>query len=168
LGPTAAELAVNQPAVLRDAHAGGERRYPVFARGGLDHAERCGNWTSCAFESRPIEIALDAVKKIARLQIVARLHTADESRAARIPADAEVVIRQYDIGPGPPNIGADIKTRPVVSGRCRGFVDWCLDGQVGRRGSLRHAKAQNCGGQQTNGVSHFEIPPNNIKTLIAF
>jgi len=80
-------------------------------------------------ETRPIEIAFDAKQKVTGLEIITGLDAADELGDAAIKIVAGNV--QAAAGPCPAEVGAHIKSGPVV-GRCGDWssVDRGLGGQV--------------------------------------
>ena len=93
-------------------------------------------------ESRPIEIAFDAKQKVTGLEIITGLDAADEFGDAAIEIVAGNV--QAAVGPSPAEVGADIKTGPVVGRRCDwSFGDRSLGGQVRCKRS-RAEQSENC------------------------
>src|SRR6476646_10960032 len=80
-------------------------------------------------EGRPIKITFDAEQKVTGLEIITGLNAADEFGDAAIKIIAGNV--RAAVGPSPAEVGADIKTGPVV-GRRRDWspVDRGLWGQV--------------------------------------
>src|SRR6185369_10274006 len=80
-------------------------------------------------EGRPIEIAFDAKQKVTGLEIITGLDAADEFGDAAIKIIAGNV--QAAVGPSPAEVGAHIKSGPVVGRRCDlSFGDRSLGGQV--------------------------------------
>ena len=80
-------------------------------------------------ETRPIEITFDAKQKVTGLEIITGLDAADEFGDAAIKIVAGNI--QAAVGPCPAEVGADIKSGPVVGRRCDwSFVDRSLGGQV--------------------------------------
>ena len=79
-------------------------------------------------ETRPIEITFDTKQKVASLKIVTGLDAADELRGASV----EIVARnvQAAAGPCPAEVGADVKSGPVIGWRCDLSFDWGFGGQV--------------------------------------
>ena len=80
-------------------------------------------------ETRSIEIAFDAKEKVTGLEIITGLDAADEFGDAAIKIIAGNV--QAAVGPSPAEVGAHIKSGPVVGWRCDwSFVGRSLGGQV--------------------------------------
>src|SRR5690242_13196061 len=80
-------------------------------------------------ESRPIEITFDAEQKMTGLEIITGLDAADEFGDAAIKIIAGNV--QAAVGPSPAEVGAHIKSGPVVGRRSDWSpVDRSLGGQV--------------------------------------
>ena len=79
-------------------------------------------------ETRPVDITFDAEQKVASLEIITSLDAADELGDAPIKIVAGNI--QAAVGPCSAEVGAHIKSGPVV-GRCDWrFVDWGFGGQV--------------------------------------
>ena len=101
--PATAELAVDEPTVLRHANAGRRCPNPVLTNG-----TEGGGRQRRVIESRPVEIAFDAIQEISGLKIVSSLNAANEL------SEAAVEIVSWDVQvparPRPAEIAADIKS----------------------------------------------------------
>ena len=88
-------------------------------------------------ETRPIEIAFDAKQKVTGLEIIPGLDAADEFGDAAIEIVAGNI--QAAFGPSPAEVGANIKSGPIVRRR----RDWSfVDGGFGRQVRCKSRNAE--------------------------
>src|SRR5262249_932202 len=108
LRPATAYLAVSQPAVDGNSKTCSDGADPFLAVEKLNRPQRRGHRKARTAKGAPIKVSFDANQKMTSLQVVTELEPSGECTAEWIiPRRARDV--QCAVGPGTPNIGAQIR-----------------------------------------------------------